>query len=125
MTNKEKYQNEIAKYMSEGFSEYCKHIVERIILPQYEMVCEDNCYNCIKIQLEWGNKEYKEPKIDWVKVAIDTPVLVRDSDGSDWHKRYFAKYQDGKIFTYNYGCTSWSANGTTNWKQGKLADEAK
>ena len=56
---------------------------------------------------------------------MDTPVLVRDFDEADWCKRYFAKYQDGQIFTYNNGSTSWSTQGTVVWKQGKLADEVK
>lgn len=28
--------------------------------------------------------------VDWSKVAVDTPVLVRDFEGAKWEKRYFA-----------------------------------
>ena len=86
-----------------------------------------DCHNCTVIQSLWLNEEYKEPeeKVDWTNVTVDTPVLVRDFDESDWCKRYFSKYQDGQIFTYDNGSTSWSAQGTVAWKQGKLADEVK
>lgn len=28
--------------------------------------------------------------VDWSKVKVDTPVLVRDFENQDWKKRYFA-----------------------------------
>lgn len=132
MTNGEKYKDTIIKYIKNDSEDsannsYCGFIKSKI-LSCYGLACKGlNCHNCNTIQLLWFNKEYKEPeeKVDWTKVAVDTPVLVRDSDGSNWYKRHFAKYRDGQIFTYAYGGTSWSTNSTTNWEQGKLADEAK
>lgn len=132
MTNGEKYKNTIVKYIkndSEGSANnsYCDFIRSKI-LSCYGLACQGlDCHNCNTIQSLWFNEEYKEPeeKVDWMKVAVDTPVLVRNFDGSNWHKRYFAKYQDGQIFTYNDGKTSWSAQSTINWKQGKLVDEAE
>ena len=38
---------------------------------------------------------YKEEhEIDWYKVAVDTPILVRDSEDEEWQRRYFAKYEN-------------------------------
>ena len=36
----------------------------------------------------------EEPEIDWYKVAVDTPILVRDSEDEEWQRRYFAKYEN-------------------------------
>ena len=31
--------------------------------------------------------------VDWNKVKVDTPVLVRDFEGAKWEKRYFAFFK--------------------------------
>lgn len=132
MTNGEKYKDTIIKHIkndSKGNINnfYCDFIKSKILLC-YGLNCKElDCHDCTTIQSLWFNEEYKEPeeKVDWANVAVDTPVLVRDFDESDWCKRYFAKYQDGRIFTYDNGSTSWSAQDTVSWKQGKLANEAK
>lgn len=62
--------------------------------------------------------------VDWLKVKIDTPVLV-SSNGITWKKRYFAKADYCDIYVWNNGATSWSAkdnNDTTVWKHIKLAE---
>lgn len=132
MTNGEKYKDTIIKHIKNDLNSntnnsYCDFIKSKILL-YYGLNCKElDCLDCTTIQSLWFNEEYKETeeKVDWANVAVDTPVLVRDSDGSNWYKRYFAKYQDGQIFTYDNGSTSWSAQNTVSWKQGKLADEAK
>ena len=49
--------------------------------------------------------------IDWSKVPVDTPVVALDSDGNG-HRRHFAKYEDGVVYTWIDGRTSWTANGS-------------
>lgn len=72
---------------------------------------------------EWANSEYVEPPVDWSKVAVDTPILVRDYDSQDWFKRYFAKYENGVVRSWANGSTSWSTDErTTCWAQAKLAE---
>ena len=70
-------------------------------------------------------KPYKEePEIDWSKVEIDTPILVSDFENSGWLKRYFAKFENGKVYAWRDGRTSWSSNGNTDvWKCAALAEE--
>lgn len=66
-----------------------------------------------------------EPEVDWSKVEVDTPILVKETSGSRWLKRYFAKYEDGKVYAWRNGATSWSANDdypTTYWECAKLAE---
>ena len=46
--------------------------------------------------------------VDWSKVEVDTPVFVRDSINEVWKCRYFAEYEDGKVYTWRDGKTSWS-----------------
>lgn len=60
-----------------------------------------NCNECISIGEELGI-------IDWSKIAVDTPVFVRDSENDVWKCRYFAKYEYGKVYTWVDGRTSWS-----------------
>ena len=74
-------------------------------------------------------KPYKEePEIDWHKVAVDTPILVRDYESEIWKKRYFAKYVKGVVYTWMMGSTSWSADNDDDviaWNIAKLAEEGR
>lgn len=62
--------------------------------------------------------------VDWSKVPVDTPVLVRDFENQDWKKRYFAFFDDELIYTWDGGATSWSAKNkdAIPWKYAKLAE---
>lgn len=62
--------------------------------------------------------------IDWSKVAVDTPILVRDCEISIWEKRHFASFENGKVHAWNGGTTSWSTENknTMSWKYAKLAE---
>lgn len=60
--------------------------------------------------------------VDWSKVAVDTPILVRN-DGVVWIRSYFAGYKSGKVRTYFNGATSWSSDGrVVSWDCAKLAE---
>ena len=62
-----------------------------------------------------------EDEIDWNKVEVDTKVLVRDKSDDEWVKRYFAKYEDGEVYVFKDGRTSWNDVGITqHWKETKL-----
>ena len=62
--------------------------------------------------------------VDWSKVPVDTPVLVRDDNTQNWKPRYFAKYEDGAYFVYTSGQSSWSTstNAIVEYNYIKLAD---
>ena len=63
--------------------------------------------------------------VDWSKVAVDTPILVRDYETSTWEKRYFASFENGKVHAWNGGTTSWTSEGyknTMSWQYAKLAE---
>lgn len=55
--------------------------------------------------------------------TLDTPILIRDSSFSEWGKRYFAKYENGIVYAWSNGTTSWSGDRCTPWKLAKLPDK--
>lgn len=80
---------------------------------------------CMAKAMEWANSEYVEPPVDWSKVAVDTPILVKDCECGNWNRRYFAKYENGMLYAWSDGATSWSApcsDDMTRWKMAKLAE---
>lgn len=84
--------------------------------------------DCEVLLREWAEKEYEEQSVDWSKVAVDTPILVRDHKENAWKKRYFAKYENGIVYAWDEGTTSWSAcesNDITSWKMAKLAESVE
>lgn len=78
---------------------------------------------CSNEALNWLFSEYEEPEVDWSKVEVDTPILVTDYVRSKWVKRYFAKFEDGKVYAWQDGATSWSVANeydVTCWNYAKL-----
>ena len=72
-----------------------------------------------------------EEVIDWSKVAVDTKILVRQRNDEEWTERHFAKYEDGKIYAWKDGRTSFTIrkysaeNHYTYWNQTKLYKEGE
>lgn len=77
-----------------------------------------NRNECISIAEELGI-------VDWSKVPVDTKILV-SCDGCNWFKKYFAKVQNGEIYAWDNGSTSWSVSNkeycVTWWRYAKLAE---
>lgn len=134
MTNYEHYKEQIEKITRLG---YQVAVNANDNQPYFcnELDCNDciaskliNGYKqCYKTISEWADAEYIEPEkqVDWSKVAVDTPILVRDYPDKKWQERYFAKYENEKVFTFCNGCTSWSSCGVSdvvNWNFAKLAE---
>lgn len=64
------------------------------------------------------------PPIDWSKVEVDTKVLVRDYDDEVWTRRHFAKYENGTIYVYSVGTTSFTTDMfLSSYNQAKLYTE--
>lgn len=60
---------------------------------------------------------------DWSKIEVDTKILVSE-DGDVWCKRYFAKYENDKVYTFAGGATSFSEGGYyISWEYAKLYKE--
>ena len=125
MKNYEKYADEIREYNGSGF---CKNFIKPYILKTDS--CGDmDCYKCRMLQMIWLLEDYEKPKeepeIDWSKVEVDTPVLVKDKENEEWKKRHFAKYEHGRVYVWNNGSTSWSACRMYDYKYAKLPEDKK
>ena len=121
MKNYEKYAEEIREYKGENF---CADFVKPHILKSRGCT-NTSCDQCKMLQTIWLMEEYEEPEVDWSKVEVDTPILVKDYEDIEWAKKYFAKYEDGKIYAWDSGRTSWTAynnSSVTEWKYAKLAE---
>lgn len=132
MTNYEKYRDEIVKsnYTSDLDNTFCNKFVVPKVLESMGRRCSDvKCDHCRMLMSIWLMDEYKEPKepeIDWSKVPVDTKIYIRSSIDNDWVGRYFAKYENGAVYAWANGRTSWTSGGGDNvwpWKHAKLAEE--
>lgn len=131
MTNREKYAEQILDIACSGSSFAVDKDTMKLTRCQ-----NTDCYQCyfcesnnetedcnVRCQ-EWCNAEYVEPPIDWSKVPVDTPILVSYGNDVDyWQRRHFAKFQDGKVYAWANGLTSWTAKGEyMSWEVAKLAE---
>lgn len=131
MTNKEKFAEKILDIACSGDRlAVSKAALELTTCRKLE--CRDCLFNthgngaCGDETDKWANSEYVEPPIDWSKVAVDTPILVRESDRFKWAKKHFAKYENGKVYAWSDGRTSWSNEGyAVPWKLAKLPERSE
>ena len=120
MKNYEKYADEIKKYDGDSI---CTDFIEPYILKSINAKCiNTSCPKCHLYRAIWLMEEYKEPEVDWSKVAVDTPILVKNSEDEMWRKRHFAKYRNGNVYAWSDGQTSWTAYDMMVWNYAKLAE---
>ena len=128
MTNYDHYKKQIEKIVRLGR----RIAVDKDGKPQAcsMMNCDDciafgkskSCYAPIA---EWADAEYIEPEVDWSKVAVDTPILVRQFQHNDWSRRYFSHYdnKNGLVCAFSDGKTSWTGQDDwKSWNYAKLAE---
>lgn len=131
MLNIEKYKDELIKLCVVNPSVLAKVKVRG--KNELAVCAWTDCMDCVYYKngecnskaKEWLFSEYKEPEVDWSKVKVDTPILVKDILKSEWIKRYFAKYENGRVYVWKEGKTSWSAvneHDVNFWKYAKLAE---
>lgn len=118
MKNYEKYADELRKYEVE---ELCNKFIKPNILKK-DNCSGINCTACSMRMMLWLLEDCEESEVDWNKVEVNTPILVRDCDDDRWIKRYFAKYENEIIYAWNSGATSWSTSHIIGWKYAKLAE---
>lgn len=127
MKNREKYAEEIKSIIINGNNDInlCNKIIKPIILKQNNINCGSIlCSDCRTLQILWLDEEYEEPEIDWSKVPVDTLIRVKMNKIDEWVLRYFAKYKDGKIYAWKYGCTSKTTDcAATIWRYGEIVTE--
>ena len=119
LVDKEGYHGNL-KYFNDDLS--CSLSSEIKITKIYDL----SEYASMSLEFSTENRDLLwgvEDKIDWNKVEVDTKVLVRDRPYNEWLKRHFAKYENGKVYVFNDGRTSWSCGGITHWEETKLWEE--
>ena len=126
MTNKEKYAKDLYSIFLNSFGVdeenkpfHCEKCVDE------KCKFYDDGRACAILAKQWLDEEYKT---DWSKVPVDTPILVKDTLGSRWLHRYFAKYENGIVFAWDDGLTSWSAENSdlvTAWQCARLCEDNK
>ena len=132
MLNREKFAKEIMDIAM-------RHSIVAVTEEGLPVACGDvRCDRCILNVVhnaevkcgvafeKWINSEYTDFGIDWSRVPIDTPVLVRDDEEDRFERRYFrgTELHNHLFITYPDGKTSWSSNLLSeNWKFCELARE--
>ena len=132
MTNREKFAEQILDIACDG--DYVA-VRKKDMKPDWCKNIEcDECYfynyneDCYDTRKEWCESEYKEPPINWSKIPVDTPILVKDIKNDEWRHRHFAKFEDGVVYAWRAGCTSWSKpyydeDDYLSWNYAKLPEE--
>lgn len=126
MTNKEKYAEDLYSIFLSSFGVDEENKPFRCS----EKSCGRKCQfyhseiDCKTLAKQWLDEEYKT---DWSKVPVDTPILVRDNESEKWRHRHFAKYENGKVFAWAHGSTSWSARDSVcvDWECARLCEDNK
>lgn len=111
MKNKERYVDEIMDIVTSSRLA----VLAKTNKPCgcHQIACSDCLFgeildkDCFEEAKEWLEEEY-EPRVDWSRVEVDTKILV-SGDNKHWEKRYFAKFENGIVFAWMDGRTSWSA----------------
>lgn len=125
MTNKKKYAEDLYSIFLSSFG------VDEENKPfRCARVCRGHCkfhnsvIDCQTLAKQWLDEE---DKTDWSKVPVDTAILVKNELTHKWLHRHFAKYENGKVFAWDDGLTSWSAedNLCVDWKYARLCEDNK
>lgn len=118
MKNYEKYKDSVIKSIK--INNICD-LAEQV----YGDKCSTDrkCSECRKRVGEWLDEECKEPQIDWSKVPVDIPVIIKDTNGLE-RIRHFCKYEPNFTYPFIYfsdGKTSFTGDATSFWYNCKLA----
>lgn len=113
--------------------------IKKEINVEFNKICFRSCSDCVykenedamgcaidfTIEYFISKNMLKEPKVDWSKVEVDTKMLCYDENTGTWVNRYFAKYENGKVYSWYAGRTSWTEVNVTKWDKVKLYEEGE
>ena len=95
--------------------------------PLYTLLRGNGCNNCSALELLYPEETLKAVmqyhETDWTKVPVDTKILVKDFEEDEWDKRHFAKYENGEVYAYCDGNTSFTTDRMSAWDFAKLYNE--
>ena len=111
----------------DGVSEETWELKDGFSTKEFEFFKDGEALPELYFSSQIARMEFEEI-FDWSKIPVDTKVLV-SSDGKDWYRRHFAEYKDGKVYCFNSGITSFTAQGSefpsgkVSWEYVKLYQE--
>ena len=62
-----------------------------------------------------------KPEIDWSNVLVDAKIFVKNNNDPAWYCRHFAKYENGKVYAWLQGKTSFTTSEEQSWDCAELA----
>lgn len=124
MKNYEKYADKIKKYEISRGGYFCNEFIMPHILKK-DSCAGIGCEHCHMIQMIWLLEDYEEPEVDWSKVEVDTPILVRGGEDEEWKKMHFAECILNTVYVWEGGKTSWTTDNTYPWEYAKLVEDQK
>lgn len=127
MTNYEKNKEKIDMYVLAG-EKWAVDKTSDEVVQCFGFSCKDCLFcnkpgaYCLKRKIKWLKEECIESEVDWSKVPIDTPILVKKNIDGTWIRRYFAGYIGGRVCVFDDSRVSKSYFGITPWNYAKLAE---
>ena len=95
--------------------------------PLYKLLRGNGCNHCSALELLYPEETLKAVmqyhETDWTKVPVDTKILVKYSEQDEWEKRHFAKFENGEVYAYSDGSTSFTTDVVSPWNFAKLYNE--
>lgn len=128
MKNRERFKEQLVTACKQNtfsvfFDQYIRPYYQCRSFAEWDFISH---YKIAILTMLWFDEEYKEEQeVDWSKVNVDDPILVRDNDDEEWNQAHFACYEDGKVHAWSGGKTSWTAKSYLYWMQAKLAEPQK
>lgn len=109
MKNKEKHREQIEDIVFAGSAVAVVKTTGELTMCSSDIFCTDclfygDAMDCCEKRLAWLNKD--PDTFDWRDVLIDTLVEVLETGDTEWRKRYFAGYVNGKPTYFQNGATS-------------------
>lgn len=132
MLNKEYYKDLLIDSVVDSYSiainretnEPCKCTSISCQHCAFNISTSSSLNECNRMRKKWANSEYKEPKVDWNKVPVDTPIFVPYNSVIPNTPRHFSHYdvEHDLVFTFSDGTTSFTAslNMEENWNSSQV-----
>ena len=111
-----------------SFDEYDDNLISKHSDLTIDIVYESDIFGLDDMLTEPNDviwKRDEEELIDWSTVPVDTTILVRDYEDEDWIPAYFAEYNNGVVYVWEDGGTSFTKKQTEAWCYAKLYEEDK
>ena len=130
--DEEKFNYLLKPYLLPGavvtFVDGIEHIVfkDHLVALYRTISMNIDLYNKVR-KVTFNNRTLYENEdlVDWTRVKVDTPIYVRELEHEKWKPRHFAKYENGKVYCFTLGTTSFTnaLNNISSWQYAKLKED--